>query len=292
MIVSNGKGETSLEGVSFGGQMEEADSRLILHTADVANTGGKTVIIRSTDTDVVAIAISHYSRLQSFGLKELWILYGVGNSSRYLPIHDIAVALGEKSQALIGFHAFTGCDSVSFFAGKGKKSAWKIWNSFPEATTAFHTLSATGGEASIDFQLLEKFTVLLYDRHSSCKTVDQARKDLFMRQNKPLVLIPPTSAALRQHALRAAFQAGWIWGQATETNPEVPSPASWGWRKTPQQSWQPLWTTKPSIWEACRELDICGCKKNCDTQRCSCRKSGLACTPACKSCKGLCENKR
>jgi len=30
----------------------------------------------------------------------------------------------EKSQALTFFHAFTGCDTVSFFSNRGKKSAW------------------------------------------------------------------------------------------------------------------------------------------------------------------------
>ena len=31
-------------------------------------------------------------------------------------------------------HAFTGCDVVSAFRGKGKSTAWQTWDVYPEAT--------------------------------------------------------------------------------------------------------------------------------------------------------------
>ena len=40
----------------------------------------------------------------------------------------------EKSICLLFIHAFTGCDVVSAFHGKGEKSAW------PEASTVFRKL--------------------------------------------------------------------------------------------------------------------------------------------------------
>ena len=41
---------------------------------------------------------------------------------RYIPAHDIAKELGyEKALSLPMFHAFTGCDTVSSFAGREKK---------------------------------------------------------------------------------------------------------------------------------------------------------------------------
>jgi ABC-type transport system involved in cytochrome bd biosynthesis fused ATPase/permease subunit len=47
-------------------------------------------------------------------------------------------ALGpDKSRVLPLFHAFTGCDTVSAFGGKGKKSAWEAWNVYPNLTKAF-----------------------------------------------------------------------------------------------------------------------------------------------------------
>jgi hypothetical protein len=65
----------------------------------------------------------------------------------------------------------------------------------------------------------------MYDRSSAATGVDEARLNLFARKQRSYDAIPPTSAALMEHAKRAAYQAGIIWGQATVTNPEVVSPA-------------------------------------------------------------------
>lgn len=46
--------------------------------------------------------------------------------------------------------------------------------------------------------------------------------------NKPVGLIPPTYDVLRQHTLRAAYQAGQIWGRSLDTD-IFSSPAEWGW---------------------------------------------------------------
>ena len=40
------------------------------------------------------------------------------------------------------FHAFTGCDTVSFFGGRGKKNDWDIWAMFGDVTRAFCDLAA------------------------------------------------------------------------------------------------------------------------------------------------------
>ena len=51
----------------------------------------------------------------------LWMTFGKGKDLRWIPIHDIVRSLGPRSKALPFFHAFTGCDAVSAFVGKGKK---------------------------------------------------------------------------------------------------------------------------------------------------------------------------
>ena len=49
------------------------------------------------------------------------------NRSRLVNMTQISKALStEVSTALIGLHSFTGCDSVSSFAGKGKLPAFKL----------------------------------------------------------------------------------------------------------------------------------------------------------------------
>ena len=47
---------------------------------------------------------------------------------RDLDIRTIAEALGtEKCEAIVGFHAFTGCDQIGKFNTKTKKSCWEVF---------------------------------------------------------------------------------------------------------------------------------------------------------------------
>src|SRR5207245_301414 len=120
-FVSSCQDSTFLTGLSCQ-SMEEADGRILLHAWDLAAKGAKTIVIRTVDTDVVVLAISFFFTLKTEGLQELWVLFGVGKKQRYIAAHAIADVLGaEKATALRGFHAFTGCDTVSSFATKGKK---------------------------------------------------------------------------------------------------------------------------------------------------------------------------
>ena len=66
---------------------------------------------------------------------EIWISYGTGKHLKDLAAHEIAKKIGEqKPKSLPLFHAITGCDTVSFFIGKGKKTAWDVWNVYPALT--------------------------------------------------------------------------------------------------------------------------------------------------------------
>ena len=57
---------------------------------------------------------------------------------RFLPIHEYAKILGEEvCRGLPLWFAFTGCDTVSTFSGRGKKTAWNAWKSFRDVTQAF-----------------------------------------------------------------------------------------------------------------------------------------------------------
>ena len=58
-----------------------------------------------------------------------------------------------------------------------------------------------------DFEHIQRFVILLYDRSSSCTKVNICRRILFTSKNKDIELIPPTEDALKQHLLRAMLQA-------------------------------------------------------------------------------------
>ena len=73
---------------------------------------------------------------------ELWLAFGARKSFPYLAANEISQGLGtEKACALPVFHALTGSDTVSSFAGHGKKTAWAVWGVFPELTSALLKLS-------------------------------------------------------------------------------------------------------------------------------------------------------
>jgi len=94
----------------------------MLHALDASKEGFKKVMVRTVDTDVVVLAITYFAQLS---LDELWIAFGCGKSFRYIAVHDIAASLESKRcEALSFFHAFTGCDQTSAFAGRGKSTAW------------------------------------------------------------------------------------------------------------------------------------------------------------------------
>ena len=62
--------------------------------------------------------------------------------SLVLGVSKVSQQLGpEKSKGMLFFHAFSGCDTVSGFRYKKKKSFLQTWNVFPEVTNTFQKLS-------------------------------------------------------------------------------------------------------------------------------------------------------
>lgn len=264
---------------------EEADTRLMVHALDASMSGHRRVKIRSNDTDVVVLAVSV---VNSLPLDELWVTYGSGMNVRNIPVHVVATSLGQdKASSLPMFHALTGCDTVSFFRGRGKKTAWDVWNVFPELTPVLKVLKELPEVITDEsMAVLERFVVLLYDRTSNLVFVNEARQELFSKRSRDLDSIPPTRASLEQHARRAVLQGGYVWGQTLLRHQVLPSPSDWGWQHQ-GNVWSPYWTALPQAKDTCHELIRCGCKTSC-RGRCKCVKANLTCTGLCK-CGGSCQ---
>ena len=87
------------------------------------------VVIHTVDTDVVVLGISAISQRDAL---KLFIAFGTQKNFRYININDLAIFLGnEKSKVLPIFHTFTGCDTVSFFAGNGYMVSLRKFDSSP-----------------------------------------------------------------------------------------------------------------------------------------------------------------
>ena len=148
---------------------------MLLHAADAVSKGFKKISLNTVDTDVVVLAVTSVPKLE---LRELWVAFGTGKCFRYIPAHAIATFLGpEKSRALPMFHAFTGCDTVSSFVHRGKKTAWNIWKAYDEATTAFMALSGEPEDVPhAMFAILKHFTILTFNRTSCLDNINEARR--------------------------------------------------------------------------------------------------------------------
>ena len=264
---------------------EEADTRLMIHALDASLRGHRRIKIRTNDTDVIVLALSVVSTLP---VDEFWITYGSGKNVQHMPVHVVASSLGpSKASALPMFHALTGSDTVSFSRNRGKKSAWDVWNVFPELTPVLCALKASPEIITEEsLAVLERFVVLLYDRTSSLLKVKEARQELFCKKSREFDSIPPTKAALEQHIRRAVLQGAHTWGQTLLCQPALPSPADWGWQRQARR-WSPYWTTLKQAKDTCYELIHCGYKTAC-RGRCKCMKANLVCTGLCK-CGGNCQ---
>ena len=150
------------------------------------------------DIDVLIILIElFHDMITSCPSAAIWIGLGMGKYVQYISVNSTCAFLGpETFRALPMFHSFTGCDTTSCFFGKGKKSAWEAWKSFPDVTEAFTFLgSHPYYQLDVDdsiFKLLERFTVLLYDKASNVLDVNEARKEIFTKKNRTLENTPPT----------------------------------------------------------------------------------------------------
>ena len=70
---------------------------------------------------------------------------------------------------------------------------------------------------SLHMERLERWTVIMYSKSLGYSRLNDARCQLFTHGTRMLDHIPPTRAALFQHAGRALLQAAFIWRQVKES---------------------------------------------------------------------------
>ena len=100
-------------------KIEEADQRLIPHIHYSITQGAERPVVISNDTDVLALLIHYLPDFLSLGLQELWIMFGVGDKTRFLPLHLLLYNIGvPKCNGIYKAHILTGLDSTSKIGSK------------------------------------------------------------------------------------------------------------------------------------------------------------------------------
>lgn len=204
---------------------------------------------------------------------------------RYIDIHKLANAIGkELCQALIGVHAFTGCDTVSAFYGKGKAKAVKLVKADIIYQNVFSQLGREWMVSEDTFDLLQAFTCMLYDQiKSGVKVVNELRYNIFIAKTGEAdsSQLPPCRDCLAKHVARANYQAG-IWRRCLENDPDIPYPIDHGWVIDEPSTLSVEWMSGPTAPDDILEMLSCKCSRQCRLPDCVCLKNGLRCTYMCK----------
>ena len=214
---------------------EEADTRIFLHAQHAASNGYKSIIIAADDTDVLMIALgpAHIIGCQMYQRKRTSVHGHYIDVGRVANRHSI-----DLCSSLIGIHAFTGCDSVGAFAGKGKIIPVKILQQLPTYQLTFGNFGQSFDVTNQQLQELESFVCLLYlSQTIECSDINECRCMMFCgkKGEADSSQLPPCHDTLRQHVLRANYQAA-IWRRSCQAQMDIPTPNGNGWNLDPESN--------------------------------------------------------
>ena len=261
----------------------EADITLCSYMMKAAAHGAQTICILSNDTDVFVLLVYWTSKMQINAKiqMEKW-------DGDILDINKTVKLLGRrKCSQLLGAHALSGCDTVSYPFGKGKQSVLKVLeNDIPGLDKVLGEPGATQSQLKAT---VDAFFLLLYGQ-KSCTIMNYARARLYLSRKKPppLKKLPPIDANLQQHVLRAHLQM-LLWKAASQQDPPIEAQdiTSFGWN-IEDSTITPTVSSAPVAPEVLLDVVSCNCtakRKACSTGRCSCNSAGLSYTDYCK-CEG------
>ena len=145
----------------------------------------------------------------------------------WLSVHAYAKILGEVTYRTVLFwYAFVGCDVVSQFLRKGKKTAWNTWGRLLETTETFIRLLCISKLSESNIKIKENLFVLMYDASCTHTQVSGCRKYLFSKLNHTIDQCPPAMNAPEQHILRTMPQR-YLWPKSTQLKEQSFTVTDW-----------------------------------------------------------------
>ena len=137
---------------------EEADTRLLLH-ADDASVNYHNIVIQTPDTDNLILAIAIRASETKFQVKT-----GKQNKLRLIDVEKVVDGIdynnkADVSEAFLGLHTFTGCDTTSAFHGYGKVKAFRLMLKH-DFVSPFKSL---GQSWEVSQELFEKLQVFIWE---------------------------------------------------------------------------------------------------------------------------------
>lgn len=150
--------------------------------------------------------------------------------TRFIDIGKVATSWRWCLCALIGFHAFTGCDTVSAFAGRGKLNALKQMRAEQAHQEAFAQLGESWEVSPELFEKIQRFTCQMYISPTKTWQVNKLRYQLFYAKCGEVesCQLPPCEDSLYMHVLHANYQAA-IKKCCSQSQPFLSTPNGYGW---------------------------------------------------------------
>ena len=205
-------------------------------------------------------------------MTELWVKTGVGDSTRFVALHELAASLSRDiGEVLPAVHSQTGCDYTSKV---GSKKAAIGCNTAYYLKSFGYIMDGLSLERKIGNA--EEYLVQVLERNTACKTMDELRIWMYHHhKGRSLDELPPTSHATRAHILRAFFATN-IMITLLDHQPSVIDPRIYGFAVEDD-----LLVPDVGLHPIPEEYSLfCTCGK-CSTVRCTCRKNGLPCCALC-----------
>ena len=258
---------------------EEADTRMLLHSLHAARSRFASVVIVSEDTDVLVLLLA----FKSFIPSSVFIKCGSQTRVKYIEVSRIVESVATTvCRSLLGFHAFSGCDTVSAFAGRGKVVGYRIVTRNVEFQEMFQQLGMEWNLSDDLHHSLQKFTCTMYCSTPGTSDINELRYRVFClkRGDVESNQLPPCNDTLRKHSLRANYQAA-VWRRSLQRCPDIPSPVGSGWC-TEDGKLVIDWMGGQPAPQAVLELLSCQCSRSFKLPSCSCIVNGLKCTDMCR----------
>ena len=164
----------------------------------------------------------------------LVILFDTGyeNNKRLINMSEYAECYpSQHCSALLGLHAFTGCDSTSAFKQVGKIKPNKVLDRNPRYTESFAMLGESWEVDESLYNELEAFTCRMYGQQNT-KKVDEVRLQMMKKKcgevkldkkKVDMALLPPCNQTLMRHIKRANYQVC-IWKRGHIPMTDIPLP--------------------------------------------------------------------
>ena len=117
---------------------------------------------------------------------------------RYIPIHRLNSVIEEATaSSLLVSHILTGCDATNKIGTKA--SAYKY---ISNKLSAFAATEVLTDEA---IKVAENYLGQVVDHCDDCKTSDELRYKYYMKKNKSIIELPPTSRTINNQYSDRSF---------------------------------------------------------------------------------------